>query len=86
MTISWSDCEAGLVSYEITSPVRTGEIPIERIVPDKDSEILFYCNGTRCMRSTDSIRKAKRWGYTNLIWFRGGWKEWSDKRLPMVSE
>jgi len=59
---------------------------LERIVPDKDREILFYCNGTRCMRSTDSIRKAKRWGYTNLIWFRGGWKEWSDKRLPMVSE
>jgi len=59
---------------------------LERIVPDKDSEILFYCNGTRCMRSTDSIRKAKSWGYTNLTWFRGGWKEWSDKRLPMVSE
>jgi hypothetical protein len=34
MTISWSDCEAGLVSYEITSPVRAGEIPIERIVSD----------------------------------------------------
>ena len=59
---------------------------LERIVPDKDREILFYCNGIRCMRSTDSIRKAKSWGYTNLTWFRGGWKEWSDKRLPMVSE
>lgn len=59
---------------------------LERIVPDKNREILFYCNGTRCMRSTDSIRKAKSWGYTNLTWFRGGWKEWSDKRLPMVSE
>ena len=59
---------------------------LERIAPDKDREILFYCNGIRCMRSTDSIRKAKSWGYTNLTWFRGGWKEWSDKRLPMVSE
>ena len=34
MTITWSDCEAGLVTYELTSPARAGEIPIERIVPD----------------------------------------------------
>jgi glucose/arabinose dehydrogenase len=34
MTISWSDCEEGLVSYEITSLSLAGEIPIERIVPD----------------------------------------------------
>jgi glucose/arabinose dehydrogenase len=34
MTITWSDCEAGLVEYEITSLGLSGEIPIERIVPD----------------------------------------------------
>jgi len=59
---------------------------LERISPDKSSELLFYCNGTRCMRSTDSIKKAKSWGYNNLIWFRGGWMEWSEKRLPAVTE
>jgi rhodanese-related sulfurtransferase len=58
---------------------------LEKLAPDKSKPILFYCNGTRCMRSTDAIRKAKNWGYTNLIWFRGGWKEWSDKRLPVVT-
>ena len=59
---------------------------IESISPDKTREILFYCNGTRCMRSSDSIKKAKSWGYTRLIWFRGGWKEWTDKRLPVVTD
>jgi glucose/arabinose dehydrogenase len=34
MTITWSDCESGLVEYEITSLGLSGEIPIERIVPD----------------------------------------------------
>ena len=62
------------------------EADLEAIVPDKDTRILFYCNGERCMRSTDAITKAKRWGYDNLVWFRGGWKEWSDKRLPYVTE
>ena len=59
---------------------------LEKVVTDKSRAILFYCNGTRCMRSADAIRKAKSWGYTNLIWFRGGWKEWTDKRLPVVTE
>ena len=59
---------------------------LERVSPDKSTEILFYCNGSRCLRSTDSIKKAKSWGYSNLIWFRGGWKEWTDKRLPVVTD
>jgi rhodanese-related sulfurtransferase len=59
---------------------------LENISPDKSKEILFYCNGARCLRSTDSIKKAKNWGYSNLIWFRGGWKEWTEKRLPAVTE
>lgn len=59
---------------------------LEKVATDKTRAILFYCNGTRCMRSADAIRKAKSWGYTNLIWFRGGWTEWTDKRLPVVTE
>ena len=59
---------------------------LEKISPDKSKEILFYCNGTRCLRSSDSIKKARNWGYTKLIWFRGGWKEWTEKRLPVVTD
>lgn len=56
------------------------------IVPDKTAPIVFYCNGTRCMRSSDAIRKATDWGYRNIFWFRGGWKEWEEKRLPAITE
>jgi len=62
------------------------EDDLEAIAPDRTSAILFYCNGARCLRSTDAIRKAQSWGYTRLIWFRGGWKEWTDKRLPVVTD
>ncbi len=58
---------------------------LELLSPDKSKAILFYCNGTRCLRSSDSIKKAKSWGYSKLIWFRGGWNEWSEKRLPVVT-
>jgi len=59
---------------------------LEFIVPDRSTALLFYCNGVRCLRSSDSITRAARWGYTNLFWFRGGWKEWTEKRLPVVTD
>lgn len=59
---------------------------LQTIVPDKNSAIIFYCNGERCLRSSDAIRKAMDWDYKNLYWFRGGWKEWSEKRLPVISD
>ena len=62
------------------------EQELQRVVPEKDSAILFYCNGARCLRSSDAIYKAQGWGYSNLIWFRGGWKEWTSKRLPVVTD
>ena len=62
------------------------EQALKEIAPDKDGAILFYCNGVRCLRSSDAKIKAKTWGYSNMIWLRGGWKEWSSKRLPAVTD
>ncbi len=62
------------------------EEDLKNVSPDKSRPILFYCNGIRCLRSSDAIKKARQWGYSNLIWFRGGWNEWSDKGLPAVSQ
>ncbi|MCG7901141.1 rhodanese-like domain-containing protein [Candidatus Thiodiazotropha endoloripes] len=59
---------------------------LKAISPDKSTSLLFYCNGIRCQRSSDAISKAIDWGYTTIYWFRGGWKEWQEKRLPAVTE
>jgi len=59
---------------------------LETIAPDKTQAVLFYCNGARCLRSSDSIDKAVKWGYRRIFWFRGGWEEWTEKRLPVISE
>ena len=34
MTIVWTGCNEGLLSYDLTTPARSGDIPIERIVLD----------------------------------------------------
>ena len=59
---------------------------LQKLTPHRDQALLFYCNGSRCLRSSDAIDKAMRWGYTNIYWFRGGWQEWSEKRLPVITE
>lgn len=49
----------------------------------KATPVLFYCNGERCMRSTNAANKALSWGYSKVYWFRGGWVEWREKQLPV---
>ena len=60
------------------------EASLAQLVPNKNTPILFYCNGERCMRSTDATQKALSWGYQSVYWFRGGWKEWSEKQMPIA--
>lgn len=61
-------------------------VDMEALSPDRSAPLLFYCNGIRCQRSSDAISKAVKWGYSNIFWFRGGWMEWVEKRLPAVTE
>mgnify|MGYP006285210345 CR=1 FL=1 len=53
-------------------------------VPTKQTPVLFYCNGERCLRSTNACRKAVGAGYKRVYWFRGGWIEWTEKELPVA--
>lgn len=59
---------------------------LEAVAPSHETMLVFYCHGTQCLRSADVIRRAIDWGYSNIFWFRGGWEEWIDKRLPVVSD
>ena len=50
----------------------------------KDTPLLIYCNGERCLRSSNAAKKAVAWGYRKIYWFRGGWNEWIEKKLPIA--
>lgn len=56
---------------------------LKRKVRSKESPVVFYCNGERCVRSTNASIKAVSWGYKRVYWFRGGWQEWHSKGLPV---
>lgn len=60
------------------------EAALSRIAPDRTTPLLFYCNGERCLRSSNAATKAVGWGYRTIYWFRGGWEEWLHKELPVA--
>jgi len=60
------------------------EAALSRIAPDRTTPLLFYCNGERCLRSSNAAAKAAAWGYRTVYWFRGGWQEWQQKELPVA--
>lgn len=67
-----------LLDTDMTRPA------LAKLVPKSDTPVLFYCNGERCLRSSNAAKLALEWGYQKVYWFRGGWKEWSDKNLPVA--
>ena len=56
--------------------------------PDADRStipLVFYCYGTDCVRSRKAGAQAARLGFRDVLWFRGGVREWRDAGLPLPS-
>jgi rhodanese-related sulfurtransferase len=50
------------------------ERDIEKIVPDKSTELILYCGGG--YRSALAADSLQRMGYNNVFSMAGGWKAW----------
>ena len=56
------------------------ERDIEKMVPDKDAELILYCGGGyRAALAADSLQKM---GYTNVASMAGGWRAWLEANAP----
>jgi rhodanese-related sulfurtransferase len=62
----------------------TIERDIEKVVPDKDSELILYCGGGfRAALAADNLQKM---GYTNVASMAGGWRAWVEANAPIEEE
>ena len=60
------------------------ERDIERMVPDKDEELLLYCGGGyRAVLAADALQKM---GYTNVASVAGGWRAWLEANAPVEED
>jgi rhodanese-related sulfurtransferase len=57
------------------------ERDIEKTIPDTATQIILYCGGGfRSALAADNLQKM---GYTNVISMDGGYRGWTEKRLPI---
>jgi rhodanese-related sulfurtransferase len=62
----------------------TIERDIEKVVPDKDAELILYCGGGfRAALAADNLQKM---GYTNVASMAGGWRAWLEANAPIEEE
>lgn len=59
---------------------------LAKVVPAKDTPVLFYCNGLKCGRAAKAAEKAVGWGYAKVYYYAKGLEEWRAEGLPLVSK
>ncbi len=52
------------------------QFALEQAVPDRNTPLVFACNGAECWKSFKASQAALKAGYTKVHWFRGGFPEW----------
>lgn len=49
----------------------------------KDQELVIYCNGENCMRSSKACAQAVAWGFSKVHYFRDGFPSWEAAGYPV---
>lgn len=72
-----SDWKAGRVPGAVHLELKKvfSEEELAKVAP-KDGELVFYCNGEKCMRSSKATAMAVAWGYSKVYYFRDGFPAW----------
>lgn len=79
-----SDWDAGRIAGAIQLDVKkvlTEESLMEAVA--KDEQVVFYCNGLKCPRSSKASKMAVEWGYSKVFYFRYGFPAWKAAGYPV---
>lgn len=49
----------------------------------KDQDVVMYCNGVSCLRSSEASAKAVGWGYKKVHYYRLGFPDWKAAGYPV---
>jgi rhodanese-related sulfurtransferase len=52
--------------------------------PDLNQPVVFYCSNSESWLSVNAAMRARQMGYTQVIWYRGGFAAWTQAGLPTV--
>jgi rhodanese-related sulfurtransferase len=55
----------------------------ERVLPDKNAEIIVYCMNPGCMTSAEEARELEEMGYQRVLHYAAGKQDWIKAGLPV---
>ena len=70
----------GAIHIELKSVYSEDSLAAE--VP-KNEPLVIYCNGEKCLRSSDASNKAVAWGWSNVYYYRDGFPAWKANGNPV---
>ena len=78
------DWNAGRVSDAVQLNIKTvlSEETLSAEMKKGDPAVV-YCNGERCLRSSNAAKKAVAWGFTNIYYYRDGFPAWKSAGYPV---
>ncbi len=78
------DWNAGRVADAIQLNIKTtlSEETMSAEMKKADPAVV-YCNGERCLRSSNAAKKAVSWGFTNIYYYRDGFPAWKNAGYPV---
>jgi len=53
-------------------------------VVGKDQDVVIYCSGAKCLRSSRACAKAVGWGFENVYYLREGFPGWKAAGYPIA--
>ena len=59
------------------------EESLTKTLGGKDKEVVFYCNGHKCLRSSQAAVDALKWGFKNVYYYRDGFPAWQAAGNPV---
>ncbi|MBU1229212.1 MAG: sulfurtransferase [Proteobacteria bacterium] len=72
----------GYIPTAISIPDSEFEKKLDLLPKDKNTTLVYYCEGPECRLSHSSAKKAEALGYVNVKVFPGGYPEWVKAGLP----
>ena len=55
----------------------------ERVLPEKDAEIVVYCMNRDCSASREEARELEEMGYERVLHYPAGKQDWISAGLPV---
>lgn len=55
----------------------------EKVLPDKDAEIVVYCMNRNCSASREEARELDEMGYSRVLHYADGKQDWIRAGLPV---